>query len=126
MIVEFTKFLTYFLVAIALLVAFVFIYAKSTPYREFALIEHDNEAVAITFDGAVLGFCIPLVASIYYTESLPEMCIWAAITCLIQLLVLLLLRHQARQIEEGHVASAVMVAALSVAIGLIDAACISH
>jgi putative membrane protein len=74
----------------------------------------------------VLGFTVPLVASIYYTQSLKEMCLWASITCLVRLLVLVALRKQAKRIEEGHVASAVMVATLSLAVGLLNAASISH
>jgi putative membrane protein len=121
-----TAFLTYLGTSATLLAAFIYIYAKATPYREFRLIEHDNAAVAITFAGAVLGFTAPLVASIYYTQSIGEMCIWAGITCLVQLVVLVALRRQARRIEEGHVASAVMVATVSLAVGLLNAASISH
>jgi uncharacterized membrane protein YjfL (UPF0719 family) len=40
--------------------------------------------------------------------------------------VLLALRRQARRIEEGHVASAVMVATISFAVGLLNAVSISH
>lgn len=121
-----TAFLTYLGASATLLAAFIYIYAKATPYKEFRLIEHDNAAVAISFAGAVLGFTAPLVASIYYTQSLGEMCIWAGITCLVQLVVLVALRKQARRIEEGHVASAVMVATVSLAVGLLNAASISH
>jgi putative membrane protein len=121
-----TAFLAYLSVSVALLAAFIFVYAKATPYREFSLIEHDNTAVAITFAGAVLGFTAPLVASIFYTASLIEMCIWAGITCVVQLLVLVALRKQARRIEEGHVASAVMVATISFAVGVLNAVSISH
>jgi putative membrane protein len=121
-----TAFLAYLGVSVALLTGFIFVYAKATPYREFNLIAHDNVAVAITFAGAVLGFTAPLVASIYYTASLVEMCLWACITCLVQLLVLVVLRKQARRIEENHVASAVMVATVSLAVGLLNAASISH
>jgi putative membrane protein len=126
MIAAISAFLLYLLVSAALLVAFIFIYAKATPYKEFTLVAHDNIAVAITFAGAVLGFTAPLMASIYYTRSLGEMCLWAGITCVVQLLVLLALRRQARRIEEGHVASAVVVATLSLAVGLLNAVSISH
>jgi putative membrane protein len=126
MIAAISAFLLYLLVSAALLVAFIFIYAKATPYKEFTLIAHDNIAVAIAFAGAVLGFTAPLMASIYYTRSLGEMCLWAGITCVVQLLVLLALRRQARRIEEGHVASAVVVATLSLAVGLLNAVSISH
>jgi putative membrane protein len=119
-------FLSYLGVSAALLAAFIFIYARATPYKEFALIAHDNLAAAIAFAGAVLGFTAPLVASIYYTQSLGEMCLWAGITCLVQLVVLLALRRQARRIEDGHVASAVVVATVSFAVGLLNAVSISH
>lgn len=126
MVAAITAFLAYFCVSALLLGAFIYIYAKATPYREFTLIEHGNTAVGIAFAGAVLGFTMPLVASIYYTQSLKEMCLWAGITCLVQLIVLVALRKQAKRIEEGHVASAVMVATLSLAVGLLNAASISH
>jgi putative membrane protein len=120
-----TAFLAYLSVSTALLAAFIYIYAKATPYREFTLIAHDNVAVGIVFAGAVLGFTVPLVASIYYTRSLAEMCLWATITCVVQLIVLVGLRKQAKRIEEGHIASAVMVATVSLAVGLLNAASIS-
>ena len=111
--------------SVVLLGLFVYIYARATPYKEFALIAHDNIAVAITLAGAVIGFTIPMLAAIFYTHSLVEMIIWAGITCLVQLAVLLALRSQAKRVEEGHVSSAIMVATFSVAIGLLNAVSIS-
>jgi len=119
-------FLSYLFTALALLVAFVAIYVRVTPYKEFELIALDNSAVAITLSGAVLGFTFPLVSSIFYTQSLVEMCLWAVITCLVQLGVFVVLRRNAKRIEEGHIASALMVATFSVAVGLLNAVCISH
>src|SRR5579862_8679819 len=119
-----TAFLAYLSASAGLLAVFIYIYAKATPYREFKLIEHENTAVAIAFAGAVIGFTMPLVASILYTQSLGEMCLWAGVTCIVQLLVLIVLRRQARRIEEGHVASAIVVASLSLAVGLLNAASI--
>jgi putative membrane protein len=125
MINAIASFIEYLGTAIVLLALFVYIYARATPYKEFALIAHDNVAVAVTFAGAVLGFTIPMLAAIYFTHSLIEMMVWAAITCVIQLGVLLMLRSQAKRIEEGHVSSAIMVATFSVAIGLLNAVSIS-
>jgi putative membrane protein len=119
------SFIEYLGTSILLLAVFVYIYARATPYKEFALIAHDNVAVAVTFAGAVLGFTIPMLAAIFYTHSLIEMIVWAAITCVVQLGVLLALRSQAKRIEEGHVSSAIMAATFSVAIGLLNAVSIS-
>jgi putative membrane protein len=119
-------FVEYLGTSVVLLVLFVCIYVRATPYKEFALIAHDNTAVAITLAGAVMGFTIPMLAAIFYTHSLIEMLVWAAITCLVQLGVQLALRSQAKRVEEGHVSSAIMVATFSVAIGLLNAVSISN
>jgi len=117
---------TYFVCAIALLSAFIFIYERFTPYREFELIAQDNNAAAIALGGAVLGFTFPLMASIYYTQSLVEMALWAGITGFIQLCIYTVLRSRAKQIESGETAPAIFLAALAVAVGLLNAVCISH
>jgi putative membrane protein len=126
MINAIAAFAEYLGTSIVLLLLFVYIYARATPYKEFALIAHDNIAVAITFAGAVIGFTFPMLAAIFYTHSLIEMIAWAGITCLVQLGVLLALRSQAKRIEEGHVCSSVVVATFSVAIGLLNAVSISN
>ena len=119
-------FVEYLGTSVVLLVLFVCIYVRATPYKQFALIAHDNTAVAIKLAGAVMGFTIPMLAAIFYTHSLIEMIVWAAITCLVQLGVQLALRSQAKRVEEGHVSSAIMVATFSVAIGLLNAVSISN
>ena len=126
MLAAIIAFLTYFLAATGLLALFVLIYVRITPYNDFDLISHDNSAAAVALAGAVFGFTLPLVACIYYTQSLLEMVLWSAITCAIQLVVFTMLRRQARRIEEGHVSSAIMVATFSIAAGLLSAVCISH
>ena len=126
MMTAIVAFVEYLGTSVVLLVLFVCIYVRATPYKEFALIAHDNTAVAITLAGAVMGFTIPMLAAIFYTHSLIEMLVWAAITCLVQLGVQLALRSQAKRVEEGHVSSAIMVATFSVAIGLLNAVSISN
>jgi len=125
MINAIVAFVEYLGTALVLLGLFVYVYARATPYEDFALIAHDNIAVSVTFAGAVLGFTLPMVAAIYYTHSLLEMIVWAAITCFVQLGVVLALRRQAKRVEQGHVASAIMVASCSVAVGLLNAVSIS-
>jgi putative membrane protein len=125
MINAIVAFIEYLATSVALLGLFVYIYARATPYKDFVLIAQDNVAVALALGGAVLGFTLPMVAAIYFTHSLPEMILWAAITCVVQLGVLVALRRQAKRIEEGHVASAVMVASFSIAVGLLNAVSIS-
>lgn len=120
-------FLSYLGTSVALLVAFIFVYVRFTPYHEFTLIENGNVAAGITLGGALLGFTFPLVSSIYYTQSLQEMALWAGITCAVQFVLFLSVRGRyAKMIEEGKVAPAVFIAALSIAVGLLNAVSISH
>lgn len=119
-------FITYFASGMALLASFVMIYIHFTPYKEFKLIAEGNTAAAITLSGAVLGFTFPVMSSIFYTQTLLEMTLWAAITCVVQLGVFLTISRHSKSIEEGQIATAIKVATLSIAVGLINAVCISH
>ncbi|WP_034302984.1 DUF350 domain-containing protein [Herbaspirillum sp. RV1423] len=119
-------FAKYFFTSMLLLGIFVTAYVRLTPYREFALIREGNVAAAVTLAGAILGFVFPLFSSIYYTQGLVEMCLWAGITAAVQFVVFICLRSQAREIENGNVAAGLIVATFSVAAGLLNAVSISH
>jgi putative membrane protein len=118
--------LTYIVIACAFLVVFMHAYVRFTPYNEFKEIANNNVAAAIAFCGAIVGFTLPLLASIYFTHSLLEMLKWAAITGCVQLVVFTTLRKNAGDIEHGHIAPALFVATLSVVVGAINGACISY
>ncbi len=122
----FLAFVSYLAGALCLLGVFVAAYVHLTPYKEFTLIKQGNIAAAITLAGAVLGFVFPLASSIYFTQSLSEMCLWAVITAGVQFMVFIVLRKQAREIESGNVAAGLTVAAFSVAAGILNAVSISH
>jgi putative membrane protein len=120
------SFISYFVVALVLLVVFMFIYVKVTPYNEFAEISKDNVAAAITFGGAILGFTLPLAAAVFFTHDLLEMAKWAGITGLVQLVVFMVLRRFVPDIQAGNVAPAILLFSMSVAIGVLNAVCISN
>ncbi len=122
----FISFIIYFAVAIVLLAAFMFIYEKVTPYKEFAEIANNNIAAAITFGGAIIGFTLPLAAAIFYTHDILEMAKWAGITGLVQLVVFTALRRFVSNIQAGNVAPAILLFSMSVAIGILNAICISN
>lgn len=101
------------------------IYTWLTPYNEFAEIKNNNVA-AITFGGAILGFTLPLASSIFFTHSILEMMLWSAITLIVQMAVFLTLRRFVPDIKEGHVAPAILLAFMSISVGLLNAVCISY
>jgi putative membrane protein len=119
-------FSAYLAAALIFLAVFVFLYSKITPYDDFALIRENNAGAAVILAGAVLGFTFPLLSAIYYTHSLVEMAKWAGITGVMQLIVIGVLRRTVGSIPSGHTASAILLAALTIAVGMLNAASISY
>ena len=125
------SFLFYFATAMGLLALFLVVYVLITPYREFTLIREGNVAAAASLSGAMLGFVLPLASAIAHSVSLLDMVIWGVIALLIQILVYLVARFLlfpdlSRDIPAGRVATGVFLGALSVAIGILNAACMSY
>ena len=124
------SFLFYFATAIGLLLLFLLAYIFITPYREIALIRAGNTAAAASLSGAMLGFVLPLASAIAHSVSLPDMAVWGLIAMIIQLLVYLaarlLMPDLVRDIPAGKIATGVFLGALSVAIGILNAACMSY
>lgn len=123
------KFLAYFVSALVLTVFFLIIYVRITPYKEFALIDHGNAAAAYSLSGALLGFVLPLASAIIHSVNFYDMLLWGAVALVIQILVYLLVRllfkNLAAAIQEGTVSKGLFLGALSLAAGILNAACMS-
>jgi putative membrane protein len=125
----FLSFIVYLFTAIVLLAAFMFVYSFTTPYNEFRAVRDNNIAAAVAFSGAILGFIFPLMAAIFYTHSILEMAKWAAITGVVQMLLFQVLHRIngcGHCIRERKVAPAILLASMSVAVGMLNAMCISY
>lgn len=124
------NFLAYFAAAAALLAAFVAIYLIVTPYDEIRLIRANNLAAAISLSGAVLGFAMPIANVIAHSDTLLDLAVWGVIAGAVQLGAWLLARVALPTLKEdiaaNRVAPAVFVAALSLTVGLINAACMTY
>ena len=120
----------YFLLALALFVAFMAIYVRITPHPEIRLIREGNVAAAASLGGASIGFALPLAAAIEYSVSLLDMLLWAAVALVVQLigfgLVRLAIRDIGQQIEQGRVAAGVLLGAIAIAVGLLNAASMTY
>jgi putative membrane protein len=124
------NFIAYFGSGAALLIFFCLVYGWVTPYPEFRLIREGKVAPAISFSGALLGFVIPLASVISHSVALLDMIIWAFVALTIQVLVFLGLRlfigDLAKDIADDRPAPAVLLAVLSLAAGIINAACLTY
>jgi len=120
----------YFASAIAFCLAFCVVYARLTPHREFELIvrEH-NASAAVALGGSLLGFAIALAGAIHNTETALEFVIWGCVAFATQVVAYLLARvaHPGLSyaIEQNALAAAIWVASVSIAAGVLSAACMS-
>src|SRR5262245_40818992 len=77
--------LVYLSCSIAYLAVVATLYLRVTPYREIQLIREGNMAASFSLSGSILGFVIPLAASIQHSVSLVDMAIWGLIAMLVQI-----------------------------------------
>ena len=126
----FPNFALYFALGLVLLAAFIAVYLRVMPYRELQLIREGNVAAAISLSGAVLGFVLPLASAIAHSINPVDMVAWAVIAFVAQTIVYLavsrLVPHFGEAIRAGRVAPATLLAALAVAVGVLNAACLTY
>jgi len=125
----FDNFLVYLAISLALLAAFVALYVRVTPHREFTLIREGNIAAAFSLSGAILGFVIPLGAAIRSSVNLADMAIWGVIALFVQIAAFMVVRLTLPTITEdiakGNGAQGFFLGSLSLGVGLLNAACMS-
>ena len=123
-------FALYLVASLALLALFILIYIWITPYRELALIREGNVAAAASLSGTIVGFTIPLAHAIAQSVNLVDMAIWGLIALVVQLLVFFsvarMLPGIARDIPAGKLAPGMLLGSLSLATGLLNAACMTY
>jgi len=126
----FDDFLVYLGVSLAYLAVFVSLYIRITPYREMQLIREGNMAASFALSGAILGFIVPLASAIQHSVSLIDMAIWGLIAMAVQIaayvVVKLCIPSLTRDIPENKGAQGFFLGALSLGVGLLNAACMSY
>jgi putative membrane protein len=124
------KFLAYFISALGLTALFLIVYMRITPYQEFKLIDNGNTAAACSLSGTLVGFIIPLASAIIHSVNFFDMLLWGVVALGVQILVYFLMRRLfkglASAIEEGVVSKGLFLGALSLAAGVLNAACMSY
>lgn len=123
------NFLVYFAVGVVLTALFVLLYANLTPHREIGLIRGGNNAAAIAVVGALLGFELPLASVIAHSAAIIEVVVWGIVALVVQLCGFLVTRmvlpHLPQAIADGNIADSVFLAGISVALGILTAACMA-
>jgi putative membrane protein len=125
----FDNFLVYLALSLVLLAAFIALYVRITPHKEFALMREGNIAASFSLSGAILGFVIPLGASIRFSVSLVDMAIWGVIALGVQIAAFVVVRLMVPSIcddiAKGNGAQGFFLGATALAVGLLNASCMS-
>ena len=126
-------FISFFLTALVLVVVFLYLYALVTPYDDYKLIFEDNNiAAALGFGGAIIGVSIPLYSALVNSVSYTDFVIWGVIAILIQLIFALIVTRISgkysleSKISQGIVPVGILMAFLSICIGLLNAGSMSY
>lgn len=123
-------FLLAFLVAGLFTIAFKLIYQWVTPYNEAKLIREGNVAAALALGGALVGYVLPLASALSNTATLLEFAAWAALAGVLQIGAFTVVRLVAMKdltvrIENGEIAAGVYLMSISLAVGVLNAACMT-
>lgn len=105
---------------------FVGLYVWITPQHELTLIREGNVSASVCVGGTLLGYVLPLASAMVHGANLLDFTIWAFIAMLVQLAVYLVLRLTFRRLTlsilEDRVSVAVLLACISLATGILNAA----
>lgn len=123
-------FLLYFVLGIGLLTLTLTIYMRVTPHDELALIRAGNPAAAIGLGGAILGFALPIASAFAHSVNIVDAVVWGAVATAVQIGVFfavtkLLGPEWRAAMERGQVAGATLKASVAIAVGMLNAACLS-
>lgn len=120
------NFILYMVVGAALLALFMLVYVKITAHDELALIREGNLTASVALSGALIGFVIPLAKAMAQAVSIPDMLIWGLAAFVVQLLAYVVIRTMVpgltTQIESNTLAAGTLLAAGSIASGMLNAA----
>ncbi len=122
-------FLAHLVVALGLLCGFIAAFVHATPQHEIALIRQGNVAAALELGGAIVGYAIVLSRAIVVSAGIGEAIVWGLIGLVIQVggqyALNLVVPRISAAIEAGTLSAGIMTGATAIALGLLNAACMT-
>lgn len=117
--------LLHFATTVLLFLAGAAAYIAVTPLRERELLANGNCAAGIVLGGTLVALAIPLAATLATSLAVIDILIWGVVALVLQIatfaIALLLFRDLRAMIEGGNVAAAATLAAIQIAIALMNA-----
>ncbi len=119
-------FLSYFTIGGILLLIYITLYNLITPINEWELVKQNDPAAAIALSGSIIGFVLPLESAIENAQTNMECILWGLIALIVQLLAFFVMRmfmpRLAERIKDGEISAGILLAVISMSVGMINAA----
>lgn len=123
------QYYAYLGLAVLILTLVVAAYVLLTPYHEVRLIRAGNRAAACSLGGTVIGLSLAVASAVTHSLSLLDMALWSVLAGVTQMVayvaVAFLLPGLKTRIAEDDLAHGVFLGAISVAVGLLNAAALT-
>ncbi len=120
-------FFQYLGLGFGLLVAYFIIYLAVTHHDEMRLIRGGNSAAALSLAGAIVGFMLPLAIVIAHHATLLRVAFWGIVALIVQVIAYYIARAMmpgmSKAIEDGKISVGAFSGLVSLAIGILNAAC---
>ena len=125
-----TNFVIYFGLSLVALLLFKFFYTLVTPYDEWALVKNQNSAAACALSGAVIGFSIALGSAATNSVSIVDFAVWAVVALIAQIVAFFVVRMFmpliSQRIQDNETPAGIVLGAVSIAIGILNAASLTY
>lgn len=131
-LVGLSAFAIYFALSMVLLLVFKYIYTFVTPHDEWKLVkEGQNSAAAIGLVGALVGFSLALGSAASNSVSIIDFIIWGAVALIAQTIAFAIVRFLfmpriVERINANEVSAGIVLGGVSVAVGILNAACMTY
>jgi putative membrane protein len=124
------NFFLYGAVGATLVFIFSVLYVRFTGHDELKLIREGNASAALAFGGSLVGFALPVSKAIAQASSIPDCVLWGFAGLVVQLLAYLitrlLVKDLSRKIEDNVIATAIVLASISLVAGQLNAAAMTY
>lgn len=127
-----SAFAIYFALSLVLMLVFKYVYTFITPHDELRLVkESQNSAAAIGLVGALVGFALALGSAASQSVSIIDFIVWAVVALIAQTIAFaivrfLLMPRIVERINANEVSAGIVLGGVSVAVGLLNAACMTY
>jgi putative membrane protein len=112
-----------------MLVGAVAIYVKVTPYDEIELIRRGNTAAAVALAGTMIGYAAVVYSATAHGANLLETALWSGISLVSQIVAFEIVNFGFRdfkaEMEKGDLAYGIALGGFSIAVGFINAGCLT-